>query len=293
MFTIDLKSGYHHVDIDSDYWEYLGFCWKGVYYVFTQLPFGLAPACWAFTKLMREVMRPWRKQGWRCTGYIDDQCHADQNSDSLAARRERILNQLDKLGFIVNKDKSMLGAPQHRVRYLGMLIDTQAGVFIVPADKRQRVLDALNSALTARRSTARSLASIKGQLLSMSWAFGPWPRLHTRSLGQLIETRRSWETHLGLTPEARSELEFWVQSFDRFNGTRRLWIPTQVHSLIFCDAAGPSHTALGGWGAWSVLDGQPVIARGHWNPQLSAMGWKPSYAHSSPSKGRPASQDAL
>ena len=27
MFTFDLKSGYHHVDIHEEHWKYLGFAW--------------------------------------------------------------------------------------------------------------------------------------------------------------------------------------------------------------------------------------------------------------------------
>jgi hypothetical protein len=50
LFTVDLKSGYHHIDIHRDFWQYLGFQWQGQYYVFTQLPFGLAPACYVLLK---------------------------------------------------------------------------------------------------------------------------------------------------------------------------------------------------------------------------------------------------
>lgn len=88
------------MDIVEPFWEYLSFCWRGVFYVFTQLPFGLASACWAFTKLMREIMRPWRKRGWRCTGYIDDQIHESQEGDQLAERRSTVVAQLEALGFI-------------------------------------------------------------------------------------------------------------------------------------------------------------------------------------------------
>lgn len=45
LFTVDLKAGYHHIDIFEPHWKYSGFQWQGRYYVFTQLPFGLAPAC--------------------------------------------------------------------------------------------------------------------------------------------------------------------------------------------------------------------------------------------------------
>ena len=53
MFTFDTKSGYHHVDIHEQYWDYLGFSWgmgsAQQYYVFCVLPFGLVTACFVFT----------------------------------------------------------------------------------------------------------------------------------------------------------------------------------------------------------------------------------------------------
>ena len=63
LFKFDLKSGYHHVDIYPDHFQFLGFQWeeRGVpsNYVFTVLPFGLSTACYVFTKLMRLLVRFW------------------------------------------------------------------------------------------------------------------------------------------------------------------------------------------------------------------------------------------
>ena len=60
LFKFDLKSGYHHLDIIEPHQKYLGFAWKEGeeigYFVFTVLPFGLATACYAFTKLMRPLV---------------------------------------------------------------------------------------------------------------------------------------------------------------------------------------------------------------------------------------------
>ena len=46
LFSFDLKSGYHHVDIHKHHWQYLGFSWgegdRLQYYEFKVLPFGLA-----------------------------------------------------------------------------------------------------------------------------------------------------------------------------------------------------------------------------------------------------------
>ena len=78
MFTFDLKSGYHHLDIFSEQWQYLGFAWSDgpitKYYTFTALPFGLSTACYAFRKLMHTLIKLWRGRGlsYRALVYLDD-----------------------------------------------------------------------------------------------------------------------------------------------------------------------------------------------------------------------------
>ena len=61
LFKFDLKSGYHQVDIYEPHQRYLGFAWEveGIvtFFVFTVLPFGLSSACYAFTKLLRPLVR--------------------------------------------------------------------------------------------------------------------------------------------------------------------------------------------------------------------------------------------
>ena len=61
LFSFDLKSGYHHVDIHSQHQKYLGFAWDmghGLqHYMFKVLPFGLATACYIFTKLLRPLVK--------------------------------------------------------------------------------------------------------------------------------------------------------------------------------------------------------------------------------------------
>ena len=275
LFTLDLKSGYHHLDIRESDWTYLGFEWNAQFFVFTQLPFGLASACWAFTKLMREVMRTWRKKGWRCSGYIDDQIHAHHEVQVLKTRRTEILSLLERLGFRINTEKTLMNEPQQCVRYLGMLIDTKNGVFTVPEDKRSTLLEGVRTSLASRRIKVRTLASIKGQILSMSWAFGSASRLFTRAIGQVIDSRRSWNSHVTISETAKDELDFWLRCFDRFNGTRALWEPTNVHSMVFCDAAGKSDKYLGGWGAWTIVNSRMTQARGNWGLRLSAMGSTP------------------
>jgi hypothetical protein len=41
MWTCDLSKGYHHVELHKDTKEFMGFEWKGAFYTWNCLPFGL------------------------------------------------------------------------------------------------------------------------------------------------------------------------------------------------------------------------------------------------------------
>jgi len=73
----DLTSGYHHIDIHPEHWKYLGFEWlfsngQTRFFHFVVLPFGLSPACYVFTKVLRPLVKKWRSSGIRSILYIDD-----------------------------------------------------------------------------------------------------------------------------------------------------------------------------------------------------------------------------
>ena len=89
MFTFDLKSGYHHVDISPAQWKYLGFAWnrggKKKFFVFTVLPFGLATASYIFTKLLRPLVVHWRGRGFKIVIYLDHGIGAAQGGSEAIA----------------------------------------------------------------------------------------------------------------------------------------------------------------------------------------------------------------
>ena len=56
VFSYDLKSAYHHLQIFSADRTYLGFQLENRYYVYNVLPFGLATSGYIFSKVTREVV---------------------------------------------------------------------------------------------------------------------------------------------------------------------------------------------------------------------------------------------
>ena len=76
------------------------------YFVFTVLPFGLATACYAFTKLLRPLIGYWRDQGLRAVMYVDDGIVAAKGLETANRIKVRVQQDLVTAGFIVNETKS-------------------------------------------------------------------------------------------------------------------------------------------------------------------------------------------
>ena len=112
MFSLDLKSGYHHIDIHPDYQTFLGFTWKFPgeisfrNFVFTILPFGLSSAPYIFTKCLKLLEKYWRINGVNIALFLDDGWLIDFDHNSCVALASNIRSDLRKSRFITNDEKS-------------------------------------------------------------------------------------------------------------------------------------------------------------------------------------------
>ena len=138
MFTFDLKSGYHHVDMHEEHWKYLGFA-QGEgpdpqYYVFRVLSFGLATVCYLFTKLLWPLSKLWRSQGLRAVIYLDDGIAVVEGKLEAGKASMTIQQDPARAGFVVNMTKCKL-TPLQKCTWLGFDIDLHLGRFSVPQEK--------------------------------------------------------------------------------------------------------------------------------------------------------------
>ena len=271
MFSFDLKSGYHHVDIHKEHWKYLGFAWKDgpvvQYYVFRVLPFGLAMACYFFTKLMRPLVKYWRGQGLRIIVYLDDGIAAIAGEQAACAASCKVQEDLNRAGFVVNVSKCNW-EPRQKCTWLGFDIDLKSGQISAPHDKVQSLLSHIKEVISLDSPTARNLASVIGKITSMAVAVGPVSRLMTRSLYALLNSRQSWCSQLPLSQEAKSELQFWLTSLEAWNG-QGIWHSPAAVRVVYTDA---SHTGYGGY----TVEHGCHIAHGNWLPeeQLESSTWR-------------------
>jgi len=129
VVIMDLQDAYFHLPIRQNFQKFLKFCIMGIIFKFVALCFGLATAPRAFTKVMRAVVKYVRELGMLLHAYLDDWLLRNQCPKVLMKQLEKLLNLLEKLGILVNFEKSKL-TPMQIFVFLGVKFDlTRALVF--------------------------------------------------------------------------------------------------------------------------------------------------------------------
>ena len=255
LFSFDLKSGYHHVDIADHHCKYLGFAWDGHFYVFTVLPFGLATACYMLTKLLRPLVRYWRARGLRILVYLDDGLCAVAGKKEALWASQFVRSTLAKAGLLEHPVKSIWD-PTQRLPWLGFVIDLALGQIEVPQEKLAALQQRIDQACQMALIPAKQLAGIVGRIISMGLAIGPVSHFMTRSLYTTLETRWAWCDLLGLSPEARAELLFWSASLAEYT-SQPIWRSPSAMRVVYSDA---SDTGYGGY----VVEHGKCVSFGQW-----------------------------
>lgn len=257
--SIDLSDAYFHLLVHVRDRKFLRFQWRGQTFQFRCLPFGLSLAPWVFTRLVREFLLVLRSQGIRIRAFLDDWIVL---APSQALCRTHIAQTMDltlSLGFRPNEKKSEL-EPSQRFTFLGMDFDT-VRMTVAPSQERLRRLHRALTHLACRQSaSARSLASLLGQMESLAplLPLGRlWKRPFQRELrDRFLQVGRNWDAQiplfgwfLSLTAQWRDQA--WLSS--------RVPVHAPVQDVtLYTDASGEE-----GWGGH--LDLFPLQAEGRWS----------------------------
>ena len=160
----DLTSGYYHVKLHPRTRTYTRFEWKGSYYFYTCLPFGLATAPWVFSKVMRElVIYYWRKGCISVLPYLDNFLFSKKGKHVSLLLCRRVRKDFFDAGLIINESKSKLN-PALCLRQMGFDVDMGEGKFRVLVDRWEALQSKTDAILAARwgRVQARKLSSLTG-----------------------------------------------------------------------------------------------------------------------------------
>ena len=165
-----------------------------------------------------------------------------------------IRQDLSRAGFVINEEKSDF-EPRQKVTWLGFSLDLNQGNISVSEQRICKLQESLRRASPSM--TVRQLASIVGQIVSMSLGLGSVARLMTWSLYTIINCRTTWNDQVVWTEEAWAEMKFWENNIESLNGKEMRYSAGAVR-LVYSDA---SDTGYGGY----TVDVGPRIAQGQWS----------------------------
>ena len=131
--SIDLTDAYFHVPIHPKFQKYLRFHVQGQAYQFRALPFGIATAPLEFTRVVKEVKFIALSQGVRIHQYLDDWLVRAKDPDSCARDVQKLVNLVEKLGWIVNLKK--IGTQSNSGSRVSGLSVQSSGRFGLPKSK--------------------------------------------------------------------------------------------------------------------------------------------------------------
>jgi hypothetical protein len=259
LITLDLKNGFHHIPIAVKHQQFLGFHFQGRYFVWQVLPFGLSSSPYFFCKTVRPVISFLRRQGVRITSYVDDFCLCAQQQ-LIHDHKRLLIGTLEWLGWVINEEKSSL-QPENSKLYIGYKITTgEKPMLHVPNERIYKLRKDLKRILSKCHVTARMLARIAGQCVSMAKAVPP-AKLMLRNTYRLLASKTSWSDVLTLDEHTHSDLQWWVQALSSWNGA-----PIQKGPI---DMQMETDASTSGWGA--CITGTNQFAAGFWNERLRLM----------------------
>lgn len=223
MISFDLKSGYHHIEIHTEYRTFLGFAWKFPdgnarrYFIFTVLPFGLSTAPHIFTKTLKSLVKHWRYNGISLGLFLDDGWLTENEREACQALSQNIRSDLTDSGLITNEDKCQW-EPCQVMEWLGLVWDTFNGYICVTERRLTNMLEGINSVFQKNFLVSpRQLASLVGKIISAGAVFGNIARLMTRYCSISIAAAQDWDSVFLLDEYCQRELVFWQDNAKKLN----------------------------------------------------------------------------
>ena len=207
VFSIDPKSGYHHVDIFPEHRAFLAFTWDfgtGVarYFQFTVLPFGLS------TKLLKPLETLWRSHGIPVAIFFDDGVGAGQSLEAANHNTSVVRSDLARAGFQINHEKSDW-QPKPCFSWIGYNIDTYSGLICATDSRIEKLFSELVDICVALEESrfvhVKRIASIVSQIVSLSPSCGTVTQIMTRYLHFIVNSRHSWNSSVFVHEQGKNE----------------------------------------------------------------------------------------
>ncbi len=266
--VLDVADAFFHVGIAENHRHLLSFFYRGKYYHFNVLPFGIAPSPYFW----HVIFAPWVQfisAYIACHAYVDELLLADASEKFLQQAVVKVLIILLKAGFLFGRPKLVL-QPREVVIYHGWLLDFKNKVVSLPPKKFKLLRSVFARLILAKRISLRNLASAIGLLKSTFLAI-PLTAAKARPLQRLLnyglKSNLDWDSLLTVTEPIRIVARWLLQILHNWNG-RVYAPPSPPKTKLFTDASNL------GWGyILRRTSGDALLASswGAWTPQESRL----------------------
>ena len=118
--SVALKDACYSIAIHKDFIKFLKLFWEEQYFAFQCLPNGYGPALRMFTKVLKQPFGFLRSQGHQSAVYVDDTYLQGHSFEACQKNVWVTVHLLQKLGFTIHPDKSIL-IPKQILVFLGLL----------------------------------------------------------------------------------------------------------------------------------------------------------------------------
>ena len=226
----DLSSAYFHVKIIDSQVQFLGGAFENEqggqqFFVYNFLPFGIASAVHALTKIMKPLTAYFADKGIRHSIYLDDGRIVASTLDQAKKDLEQVYDTLQKSGWTIAKAKSdTIHSISQSKEYLGFIIDSaDMKIFMKPQKilvLRKLVQECIKN--SGKRVKVKFLAKVLGSMIATVPALGDIPKFFARLGYYALESQvelAGWNSLVLITPEICDSLGHFLDQLSLFNGT--------------------------------------------------------------------------
>ena len=161
-------------------------------------------------------MAHWRRLGIKICLFLDDGFSSARDKAKAQRDSVHVRQDLMRAGIVWNVKKSNW-EPTKSLEWVGFYWDTTDGSMKIKGRRVEKLKLFLSEMSALKSCTARKLAALVGQIISMMPVIGDVARLKTRNCQIAVALANGWDETVLLNNGIKSEILFWQQNIDRLN----------------------------------------------------------------------------
>ena len=262
LWKRDLHRFYLQIPMDPVDYRNVGFVWRGLFFLFIALMFGLRHSGLQGQRITDAVSWIHRRAGlntpgerlFNCINYSDDLGGGEESRSRSVMSFNKLGELLAELGLVESTDKA--SSPSTSMVYLGIQFDTVAMTMSVPPEKLAEVKAEIVRWCKKTTATKRPFQSLLGKLFWISKVVRHSRTFMGRLLAQLREMTGKPDSYKArLSEDCMKDLTWWERFLKEYNGVTMIKNQDAIKLTLDQLLDKPSTICVGdatltGGGAW-------------------------------------------